>query len=71
MNQLLKAQKGICEGACELYNGGHEGECELVEVWDGAKSWGKYSYCQNAIKEDQTRGFTVEIIGESDEIVTF
>ena len=44
-----------CEGSCEI----HKGEVIPVIIeghgWDGIK----FNYCQEAIKEDERRGFIV------------
>ena len=44
-----------CEGSCET----HKGEVIPVIIeghgWDGAK----FNYCQEAIREDERRGFVV------------
>lgn len=58
-----------CEGACEMYNGGHSGPVVRVHVThpDHAflQDWGKWNYCQNAILEDKSRGFTVKVEDEN------
>lgn len=42
-----------CEGACEE----HRGEVKEVLV----QGWGYFNYCEEAIKEDTRRGFTVVV----------
>ena len=50
-----------CCGRC---NYGHKGEIKLVEVLSNDKSWGKFLYCENAIKADRNNGFIVKMIKE-------
>jgi len=49
----------LCEGKCER----HVGKVQRVHVCDAVHDhdWGEYWYCQEAIKEDRSRGFTVDI----------
>lgn len=46
-----RAEVNMCDGSC--YNGyGHSGSCEVYEVFDYTdKSWGLFSYCDNAVKK--------------------
>ena len=44
-----------CEGGCDEHKG------EVVEV--NVTRWGKFFYCEEAIKEDKRRGLEVEIVG--------
>lgn len=45
-----------CEGSCEE----HTENVELYHVWYGSKDWGLFWYCDNAVKEDISRGMTLE-----------
>lgn len=45
-----------CEGECTE----HFGTARQVHVWHGAYDWGLFTYCDNAIELDRSRGFTVE-----------
>lgn len=55
-----RAEINMCDGACYNDNG-HDGKCEIYEVKDfWGKSWGLFSYCNNAVKVDRKKGFTVE-----------
>ena len=49
-----------CEGNCEAYDG-HAGEIKRVAVKRFESEW-KFNYCENAIKEDERRGFEVVIL---------
>ena len=51
-----------CEGSCEE----HYGEVLLVNVSNG---WGTFWYCQEAIAEDIRRGFVVEPVQDSEEVI--
>ena len=55
-----KAACGECEGSCQLTHGGHRGQCLAVRVTapDGY-DWGWWSYCENAVAEDQDRKMLV------------
>ena len=52
-----------CHGACK-----RDKECvgavRRVEVFQGDKSWGRYNYCETAVKCDQSHGYRVEYINE-------
>lgn len=55
-----------CDGSCEE----HIGEVKPVIVW--GQSWTKdnpwkFNYCEEAIREDERRGFIVEPINEENE----
>ena len=53
-----------CEGNCEK----HVGPVQRVHVRDpDGYDWGLFWYCQTAIAEDRSRGFTVEIVEKEDE----
>lgn len=43
-----------CDGNCQT----HQGDVIKVNI----SAWGEFNYCQEAIKEDQRRGFTVTLI---------
>lgn len=45
-----------CQGACYP----HRGAIHNVHVFDESKDWGFFTYCEAAISEDRSRGFTVE-----------
>ena len=50
--------KSECEGSCKE----HKGKLRLVKVALYKPidfNWGIFTYCENAIKEDKQRGFTV------------
>ena len=47
----------ICEGECQT-NDQCLGEVKLVEV----SGWGKFFYCENAIKVDRKNGLKVRLI---------
>lgn len=50
-----------CDGACSE----HKGEVVRVRVGDGYRDWGEFHYCESAIAEDRSQGFSVEIIKET------
>jgi len=54
------AERGHCEGNCEQTHGGHAGPCRVVNVIAPNQTWGFFSYCDNAVAEDELRGFRVE-----------
>lgn len=45
-----------CQGTCYP----HRGAIHNVHVFDESKDWGFFTYCEAAISEDRSRGFTVE-----------
>lgn len=49
-----------CQGTCKK----HRGLITRVEVRDirNGKDWGLFWYCEEAIKEDKRRGFTVSVL---------
>lgn len=49
-----------CEGACDE----HTGDIVRVHVWrdEHMKDWGEFNYCEEAIREDRSRGLRVEIV---------
>ena len=47
-----------CEGNCIKKHGRHSGDIKHVTV----SGWGKFFYCDNAIKDDISMGLVVEII---------
>jgi len=53
-----------CEGACDE----HIGDVVLVHVWqdDPLTDWGEFCYCEEAIREDRSRGLRVEIVTPND-----
>lgn len=51
-----KALKGLCDGSCEE----HRGDVRAVRVFYGATDWGWFSYCEEAIAEDERRGMDLE-----------
>ena len=51
-------------GRCKV-DGGCKGPLKVVEVFDQFDylgSWGKYIYCETAIKKDEDNGYRVEIV---------
>jgi hypothetical protein len=61
-----KANRGECDGSCETRCDGHRGECRVVTVYCDGKSWGTFSYCEQAVDDDRGNGFVVkqESLGE-------
>ncbi len=54
-----RAEINMCDGDCHNRYG-HSGGCKVYEVFDYAdKSWGLFSYCDNAVKKDESNGFTL------------
>jgi hypothetical protein len=53
----------LCEGG-ECCANGCEGEIKKVHVKNlkPFHDWGEFNYCENAIKEDINRGFSVDIL---------
>jgi hypothetical protein len=59
-----KVDKNICDGDCDN-NYGHSGVCKMYIVDDyTAKTWGLFSYCDNAAKKDKKNGFILSEYNE-------
>lgn len=57
MKPLANTQPMKCEGSCEE----HRGQIRRVEIKSDKHpngTWGAFNYCEEAIEEDQRRGFT-------------
>lgn len=55
----MLSRKGIsiCEGSCE----NHSGRVRRVVIGGSSSFAGiEFNYCENAIKEDERRGFTIK-----------
>ena len=67
MSEAKKDESGLsvllCDGG-ECCEDGHEGEVLVVNVTDknSGHDWGRFNYCENAIKEDIDRGLLIEFI---------
>ena len=59
--------KHQCEGTCAIYHE-CEGEVRLVRVSrpDTNEKW-EFYYCEEAIREDQRRGFIVKVLKDRKE----
>lgn len=57
---ILPKKNSNCDGRCSQY-GTCKGEVKNVEVKSGdeRRSWGRYNYCESAIREDETNGYIV------------
>jgi hypothetical protein len=52
-----RALSGRCSGGC----GEHSGDVSVVRVKHfSGTDWGYFAYCESAVKEDISRGLTVE-----------
>jgi hypothetical protein len=47
-----------CNGACKR-DGDCRGEVRTVEVLKNNESWGRFNYCETAIKTDERNGYEV------------
>ncbi len=57
-----KAEVKACEGNCIETHGEHSGQVREVSViGNGHRNPFTFNYCENAIKEDESRGFAVLI----------
>lgn len=54
-----RAKAGICDGDCERRSGKHIGKCRVVSVSEQGKSWGVFSYCEQAVADDRANSFNV------------
>lgn len=60
-----------CEGSCDKSSPrGHQGDPKIVRVTGGStfitsRDWGKFVYCDEAIRIDRANGFVVTEIQES------
>lgn len=49
----------VCDGQCHR-DGTCFGDIRRVEILDQRGSWGRYNYCQTAIKCDERNGYLIK-----------
>jgi hypothetical protein len=52
-----------CDGACKR-DGDCSGAIKAVEVLKNNESWGRFNYCESAIKTDERNGYEVRIFAQ-------
>lgn len=69
MNKEQEGNKLICEGNCIETHGEHRGEVKQVFIIGWTKEPCIFCYCQNAVEEDERRGFVIKPCDESGQAI--